>query len=368
MRIVWLTWKDTDNPLTGGAEVVNEELAARLAAAGHDVTFLTGGFKGAAATAERRGFKIIRTGGRFTTYLTTARYFLSRRAQLKPDLVIDECNTMPYFAGWYSRVPTVMFFHMLCRQIWFYQFPLPFSLVGYLIEPLYLRLLKRGPVVTISDSTRRDLVRHGFSNHDIAVISQGIELKPITHLDGAEKFPEPTLLSLGSVRPMKRTLHILEAFRLAKRSVPGLKLKVAGDLSGPYGAKFQAAVLHHPHAADIEVLGRVTPAARLDLMRRSHLIAVTSVKEGWGLIVTEAASQGTPAVVYDVDGLRDSVKSGQTGIVTAPNPGALAEGVTELVTDPDRYQTVRTAAWEWAKTITFDRSYRDFARALKLDS
>ena len=41
--IVWFNWKDRDHPLAGGAEVVNEELAARLAADGHTVTFITGG-------------------------------------------------------------------------------------------------------------------------------------------------------------------------------------------------------------------------------------------------------------------------------------------------------------------------------------
>src|SRR6185369_8997781 len=127
-----------EHPAAGGAEVINEGLAARLAAAGHTVTFLVSGFKDAAPTVTRHGFNVIRTGSRFTNYLTAARYFKSHRATLKPDLVIDECNTMPYFAGLYARTRTVLFFHMLCREIWFYEFPQPLSLVGYLLEPLYL--------------------------------------------------------------------------------------------------------------------------------------------------------------------------------------------------------------------------------------
>jgi len=42
----------------------------------------------------------------------------------------------------------------------------------------------------------------------------------------------------------------------------------------------------------------------IGLLQKSHVLAVTSVKEGWGLVVTEANPQGTPAVVYNVDGLR----------------------------------------------------------------
>ena len=40
MKILWFTWKDMKNPYAGGAEVVNEQLAKRLVADGHEVTFL----------------------------------------------------------------------------------------------------------------------------------------------------------------------------------------------------------------------------------------------------------------------------------------------------------------------------------------
>ena len=58
MKILWLTWKDREHPLAGGAEVVNEELAKRLVADGHEVTFVVGGFQGGAASAKRDGIDI----------------------------------------------------------------------------------------------------------------------------------------------------------------------------------------------------------------------------------------------------------------------------------------------------------------------
>ena len=59
MKILWLTWKDKDNPLAGGAEAVNEELAKRLVKGGHEVLFLVGGYKGGSSEERRFGFKII---------------------------------------------------------------------------------------------------------------------------------------------------------------------------------------------------------------------------------------------------------------------------------------------------------------------
>jgi glycosyltransferase involved in cell wall biosynthesis len=365
MRVLWLTWKDRRNPLAGGAEVVNEELAKRLVADGHDVTFIVAGFPGAAAEERRDGFRVVRVGGRFTSYLAAWRYYREHKAELMADVVIDECNTMPYFAGWYTGRPTVLFMHMLCRRIWFYQFAWPLGLVGWLAEPVYLRLLRRAPVVTVSESTRQDLVRQGFNRRDVHVIPQGIELKPLERLDDATKYAQLTVLSLGAMRAMKRTLDQIRAFEIAKHTLPQLRLVIAGDSSDAYGQRVLRAIRQSPYAADIEYRGRVTAEEKTELMQRSHLFLVTSVKEGWGLIITEAASQGTPAVVYNVDGLRDSVRHGQTGLVVAVNtPAGLSASIVGLLRDPERYSRLRQQAWEWSHTNTFERSYHEFLKVV----
>ena len=363
MNIIWFTWKDLDNPLAGGAEVVNEELAARAAADGHHVTFLVAGFPGAPRTARRRGFDIIRTGSRFTNYLTAARYFLTHRRELEPDLVIDECNTMPYFAGYYAKTRTILLFHMLCRRIWFYEFPWPLALLGYIAEPVYLRLL--GPkqnVVAVSDSTRRDLVRCGYPANGVKIITEGIRLKPADSLERIKKHDQPTLLSLGNIRRMKRTLDQVKAFELAKDAIPDLRLVVAGEASGSYGRRVTGYIKRSRYASSIEYVGRTSEEEKVNLMRTSHLLLVTSVKEGWGLTVTEAASQCTPAIVYNVDGLRDSVRHNETGLITTKNtPEQMSHEIMQLLGDPVRYNKLRRSGWQWSKEKNFDLAYADFS-------
>ena len=96
MKILWLTWKDRKNPLAGGAEVVNEELAKRLVADGNEVVFLVGGYEGAPSEEIKDGFKIIRVGGRWSVYFKTYQYY-KKNLRSWPDLVIDEVNTVPFF-------------------------------------------------------------------------------------------------------------------------------------------------------------------------------------------------------------------------------------------------------------------------------
>jgi glycosyltransferase involved in cell wall biosynthesis len=112
-----------------------------------------------------------------------------------------------------------------------------------------------------------------------------------------------------------------------------------------------------PFRQDITVFGQVDTDEKTRLMQQAHVLAVSSVKEGWGLVVTEASSQGTPAVVYDVDGLRDSVRHAETGYVTPKNtPASMASAIAVLLSDPVRYDALREAGWRWSKEITFERA------------
>jgi glycosyltransferase involved in cell wall biosynthesis len=357
-----MTWKDLKHPLAGGAEVLNEELCKRLAADGHEVIILTSSFEGAAAKDIINGYRVVRTGGRYSVYWKAHRYY---KKHLKgwADLVIDEVNTIPFFAKLYVKERNILFIHQLCREIWFYEMPKVIGFIGYILEPIYLRTLNNKKTITVSNSSKVDLMRHGFKENNISIISEGTELQPVESLD-IQKYKLPTVLILGSVRSMKRTLDGVKAFELAKQKIPELRLKIAGSMNGKYGEMVQGYIDNSEFKESIKVLGKVDKEMKKELMQRSHLIVVTSVKEGWGLIVTEANSQGTPAVVYDVDGLRDSVVNNETGLVTDVNIEAMSEGIVRMLNDDSLYNNLRVNAWNKSKGITFEKAYSDFKLAI----
>ncbi len=228
MKILWLTWKDKKNPLAGGAESINEELAKRLTKDGHKVTLLVAGFKDAPKEEMIDGYKIIRLGNLWTVYWQAYRYY-KRYLRGKFDFVIDEINTIPFFAKFYVKEKNIILCYQLCRQIWFYQIFFPLSLIGYLIEPLYLWLSRKKIVLTESKSTKEDMQKYGFQAENIFVFNIGLEIEPAKNLKTLSKYKEPTILSLGMLRNMKRQLHIIKAFEIAKEKISDLKLVIAGD-------------------------------------------------------------------------------------------------------------------------------------------
>ncbi len=370
LNILWISWKDRGHPKWGGAEVLTDELRKRLHAHGHAVTLLTSGYRGAPKREVVNGIQTIRVGN--SRYSHPARAFAHFNLHLrnKFDIVIEEVNATPYFSVLTERTAKrFLFYHHLEREVWLHEAPPLLNMFGYhILEPLTTNILGRlgVPLITVSESTRQELSHYGFKPEQTHIISEGIELKPVQNIHVIHKFDRPTVLSLGAMRAMKRTLDQVKAFELAKVDIPTLQLKIAGDANGPYGKKVLDYIARSPFAGDIDYLGRISKSEKRRLMRSCHIIVVTSVKEGWGLIVTEAASQGTPAIVYDVPGLRDSVRHDQTGMVTDQQPAAMAAAIISLLGQQTKYQTLRRNAWQWSKRITFDQSYTDLKQILGL--
>lgn len=368
MRFLWLTWKDYTHPQAGGAEVILRELSRRLVADGHHVTYLTVQHEGAAPREVLDGIEVIRVGRSRYLHSFQALAYYVRRLRNKYDVVVEVVNTAPYFGVFFGRrAKRFAFYHQLAREIWFFETKAPLNHIGHkVMEPLATRLMgwSRVPLLTVSQSTQEDLRRFGWRPERAHILSEGIELTPVDSLDPRRKFPRLTMLSLGALRGMKRTLDQIRAFELAKQHLPTLQLKIAGAKETGYGDQVLRAIEHSPYASDIEYLGRVSLEHKLELMQRAHIITVTSVKEGWGLIVTEAASQGTPAIAYNVDGLRDSIRHEQTGLLTPQQPQHLAEAIVRVLGNQPLYEQLQHSAWEWSKTITFAQCYQDFKQAV----
>ena len=364
-KILLMTWKDKKHPLAGGAEVFNEELIKRLVKNGYEVTILTSGFKDSQSDEIIDGYRVIRVGNLISVYWN-AYLFYKKNLIGWADLVIDEINTIPFFCKFYVKERNIILIHQLCREIWFYGMSFPLSLIGYLAEPFYLKMLSNVRVLTVSESTKTDLQRYGFKSEKISIIPEGLEILPISKEQflRVKKEKSPTMIYLGSIRKMKRPKHVLKAFELAKSEIPNLKFFVVGYGKNQYADEFFRDLKISKYSQDITYFGKVNNKKKLEILQKAHIICVTSVKEGWGLIVTEANSCATPAIVYDVDGLRDSCKNGSTGIVCGPTPYSMALGVIKLFRDKKLYDKYRLNAWRDSFNYNYNETYKKFVEKI----
>lgn len=364
MNILWLSWKDENHPQAGGAEVVSSEIRRRLVANGHKVKLITAKYKESLDTEIIKGVEVLRSGSRYSVYTKSRKLFKEKLSDW-PDLIVDEMNTVPFFGYKYSPdTPCVLLTYQLARKVWFYQMVHPLSLLGYLIEPLYLKVIskKYDAVLTESESTKKDLMRYGFDGSKIHVFRVGMYTKPILKIKTKQS---SRLLFLGSVRPMKRTLHAIKAFELAKLKIPDLTLDIAGDYSGSYGEKAHNYAMNSNFSESIVFHGKVSQEKKDELLKTSDLIVITSIKEGWGLIATEAAAYGVPAVAYNVDGLRDSIIDGQTGLL-APSGEikSLSKVIHTALNDKSNLERMGRMALENSRQYTFENSYADFMEVI----
>jgi glycosyltransferase involved in cell wall biosynthesis len=345
-RVCFINWRDVENPEAGGAETYMHEVARRWAARGYDVTQLSSGFAGAPATARIDGVHIRRLGR-----LRTGSFHLRVQRELARlrgfDLVIESVNTIPFLTPlWRSRLPaTVPVFHQLAADVWDAELPRPLARAGRWLELRLLRLYRESPVVAVSPSTRRDLVGLGFAN--VGVVVNGRD-EPPPDLERVPKEPTPTFLFVGRLAANKRPQHALRAFRAIKGALPEARLWLIGQ--GPLETELRGEL---PPGA--ELLGRLPRRELYERMARAHCLLLPSVREGWGLVVVEANAVGTPAVGYDVPGIRDSIRDGETGVlVPAGDFDALGHAAAALVSEPERYERFRRAATEWGKGFSWD--------------
>ena len=360
MRILILNWRCPRNPKAGGAEVFTYEVARRLVSQGHRVEWFSANFPGASPQEVMDGIQIVRRGRQFTVHWHAYRRYHKNLVD-HFDAVVDEVNTVPFFTPLWSSIPAFMLIHQLAREVWWYETRFPLSLAGFLAESFYLKCYRKVPVLALSPSTERDLVRLGFRG-PITVVPPGLDAVDTPQL--APKEERPTLLYVGRLAPSKRVNDIVRAFALFRDKVASAQLWLVGSGSPAYLAKLKRTIARLGLVRDVRLWGWIPESRKRELMGRAHVLTMASVREGWGLAVLEANACGTPAVVYDVPGLRDSVRHGETGLLVEANPEALAHELVKLCRDQGLYHRLTEQAIAGSANHSWDQSAAIFGSAI----
>lgn len=94
MKILLVNWQDLENPQAGGAEIHMHEIFGRIAAMGHEVRLLCGGWPGCPPRAKLDGIDVFRVGTRHTFPFYARRYY-RREFDGWPDVLVEDINKIP---------------------------------------------------------------------------------------------------------------------------------------------------------------------------------------------------------------------------------------------------------------------------------
>jgi len=315
MRILLLNWRDIRHPAGGGAEVWAHRVAEGLVKRGHSVTFFAAAVDGAPREEMMNGVRVVRGGSRFGVYRAARAFFTANQDDF--DVILEEINTRPFFAHTWGDTAVVPMIHQVARDVWKYEAPLPLALVGrYFFEPRWLKKFASRRVMTLSPSSVDSLRDYGL--RDLVVVLPGSDQRSV---NVGTKTPQPTVCFLGRLVKSKRPVDAVRAFTILRQTIPTAEMFVMG--SGPLKEK-----LRSEGAVGVKILGRVTSDERERILSSSHVLVTTTVREGWGLNVSEAAELGTPTIGYDSPGLRDSIPL-CGGHLVRQDPQALGDALVD---------------------------------------
>jgi glycosyltransferase involved in cell wall biosynthesis len=366
MRILILNWKDIKNPQYGGAEILTHEMAKRFVKEGHKVIMFVSDFKNARSRETIDGVKIIRSGKPDLRTLNDSvhyKAFKYYRKELrgKIDVIIDEVHGMPFFAKLYAKEKVIALVCEVADDIWFRMFSFPWSLIGWIFERMYLLIYKNVPILAISNSTETELISCGIAKKNITVLPMGINR---IRIKNEKKEKEPTLIFVGRLNKTKGIRDAIIAVSIEMKKIKNLQLWIVGRGEETFVQSLKK--LSKKTKAKTKFWDHVSEHKKFELMSRAHAIVVPSLREGFGLVVPEAGSVGTPAIVYDGHGVRDTVKTGVNGIKVAKTPDDLAKGIERLFSEDDkRYKAFCISAKRESLQYNWDNTAKVALKAIK---
>jgi len=247
--------------------------------------------------------------------------------------------------------------------------PKPLSWIAYFLEKWQFKTYKKTPFLCYSQSTKDDLKSFAIPGKNVHLFSLGLDHK--RYVPGG-KSPKPLFVLVARLSKMKRAALCVQAMEILIKKYPQARLAIVGY--GPEEENIGKLVKEKRLSRnvllpkkDILFFRKAKGDVKVKLMQEAWALLLPSVKEGWGMVITEAAACGTPSIVSNVTGLKDSVVKDKTGIVLSsnPTPKELASAMETIIKDRNLREKLSRNALLWAENFSWERSFKEFDKALK---
>jgi glycosyltransferase involved in cell wall biosynthesis len=192
-----------------------------------------------------------------------------------------------------------------------------------------------GRVVTVSESSRRDIVREmGVAPDRIAVIPLGVDTGCWRPLPGVQRVPGRIMTTASADVPLKGLVYLLEALAKLRTEREDAQLVVVGQ---PRGASpVTAAIARLGLEGAVSFVGGEPDGRLAERYAEACVAVVPSLYEGFSLPAIEAMACGVPLVATTGGALPEVVgPDGAAALAVPPgDPGALAAAVARILDAP----------------------------------
>lgn len=181
------------------------------------------------------------------------------------------------------------------------------------------------------------------------------------------KTNKPMICQISRFDKWKDPLGVIKAFKIIRKKVD-CRLVLLGSMAtdDPEGQKIHEKVLKHAKdISDIKVICFESNILVNSLQRISAVVIQKSLKEGFGLTVTEALWKKTPVVAGNVGGISLQVIDGETGYLVS-SPEECAQAVIDLLKHPKKAKAMGEKGHEHVKkNFLITRHLLDYIKLLK---
>lgn len=279
----------------------------------------------------------------------------------KYDVIIDCENGIPFFTPLYARGKKFLLIHHVHQEVFRKSLIRPFSWFASFLEIKLMPLVYRDvQVITVSPSSKEEIMRHKLTQKEPIIIYNGVDLKKFKP---GIKSKNPLILYLGRLQYYKSLNIFIKAAKKVLKEAPNAEFVIAGE--GEEKKKLQKYAKRIGMLDKIRFLGHVSHKEKVRLFQKAWVFVNPSLMEGWGLTTIEAAACGTPTVASNVPGLRDSIDNPHTGIlVKYGDPEAFTDGILKLIENEKFRKEMSHKSIKWANNFSWDKSAREFYKKI----
>jgi glycosyltransferase involved in cell wall biosynthesis len=138
-----------------------------------------------------------------------------------------------------------------------------------------------------------------------------------------------------------------------RERVPDAQLVIVGE--GYERQRILDTVREHGLEDAVRLAGSISTEELRDLYRSAWAAVSVSVREGWGMTLTEAAACGTPSVATDISGHADAVARDRSGLLRSTDADLVA-ALSEVMTDPGLRTQLQEGALARAAELTWEHT------------